>query len=427
MTEELVERAEVLLKRLGRASRFSAKFQVYPYQEAGRVLEEMRRLAEAIPDIPEPSSRDEVMKSELKRRVSGEATTLEHYLSGKPYDFDTVIASYGIPRSDITQLRGWLEDNKATTADSIDRLFHSTPVDSYELGLSADVPQVRRQAEEFAAVQIQKYHKMLGKLLQHLSKVGGYLRDINAVPTTSGRSYFHPLTTTLAIGIPAIVYATEDGILHLRERELIKLYGHEGMGHALNHVVTHTNGLPYFLTHKTSLTEATAESVAQFYQRVLFEDLKDSSDTQKELGIKHIFDEVYNEARDMARLEEYGLKLLQYGISLLADKSMGDPNDPEVMRRKIELLSEVTLDPNHPSRFVEQNKYGFDSHGNLNPHLVGELRYAAQPVQRALQEFAKPGITYDGSGRNKIDEILLKGFWTPLGFVDNARVSAQGK
>ena len=427
MTEELFGRSEGLLKRLKKASKFGTKFQVYPYQEAGRVVQELTALAGTIPQIESPQSKDDVIQAELKRRLNGEATILDHYLSGRPYDFDTVIAMYGIPRSDITQLRKWLEGNRARTLDSIDRLFQSTDVKNYELGLNVDVPNVRRQAEEFGAVQIQKYHKKLGRLLQDLSRVGEYLRDINAVPTTNERSYFNPLTTTLAISVPAIVYSTEDGSLHLRERELIKPYGHEGMGHALNHVVTHANGLPYFLTRQSTLTEAAMESVSQFYQHVLFEDLKKSPETQKELGIRHIFDEIYQEARDITRLEEYRLRLFQYGISLLADKSMGDPHDPNVMRKKVELLSEVTLDPSFPLGFVEQNRYSFDSQRNLNPQLVSELRYAAQPVQRALEEFAQRDIKYDSKGRSKIDETLLKGFWTPIGFVDNARISAQSK
>ena len=198
------------------------------------------------------------------------------------------------------------------------------------------------------------------------------------------------------------------------------------MGHALNHVVTNTNGLPYFLTKSSTLTEATMESVSQFYQHVLFEDLKNSPETQKELGIKHLFNEIYQEAKDVERLEKHNLKLFQYGISLLADKSLGDPNDPNVMKRKINLLSEVTLNPYFPTSFVEEHRLNFDSQGNLNPDLVRELIYAAQPVQRALEEFAKRSINYN-SERSKIDETLLKGFWTPIGFVDNARISAQNK
>ncbi|MCH8329728.1 MAG: hypothetical protein IIB81_05060, partial [Nanoarchaeota archaeon] len=108
-------------------------------------------------------------------------------------------------------------------------------------------------------------------------------------------------------------------------------------------------------------------------------------------------------------------------------KKLGQPQDPDTLKKKVDLLCDVTLDPSYPLHFVEQNRYSFDSQGNLNPQLVSELRYAAQPVQRALNEFEKQGIKYDEDGRSKIDATLLRGFWTPIGYVDNARLSAQGK
>lgn len=60
-----------------------------------------------------------------------------------------------------------------------------------------------------------------------------------------------------------------------------------------------------------------------------------------------------------------------------------------------------------------------------NYHLVEELIYCAQPLQRALAEFEKQGIRYGGEERSKIDLVLLNGFWTPKGFVDNARLRAK--
>jgi hypothetical protein len=334
---------------------------------------------------------------------------------------------YGIPQSDINGLREWLAANRSQTFEAIERLYQTKDIQNYELGLLFDIPAVRRQAEEFAAVHIQKYHKRLGRLLEDLTKVGEFLRDIDAVPTTEGRSYFSPLTNTLAIGIPAICFTTEDGSLQVRERDLITLYGHEGMGHALNQVVTKKNGLPYFLTRGTALTVATMESVAQFYQKVIFQDLESSPETQRDLGIQHRFGEIYQEAKDIAQLEEYKLKLFQYAITVLADKSLGHPQDPDTLKNKERLLDEVTINPTFPLSFVEQHRYHFDSQGNLDGGLVRELMYCAKPVQRALEEFAKQGISYEGEGRSKIDATLLKGFWTPIGYVDHARLRAQEK
>ena len=427
MSNNIVVASEGLLKKLDRMDKFGSKYNVFPYQEAARTVTEMKELANSIPDIESPENQDQLMQSELKRRLNGEALTLDQRITPRYYDFDTVISMYGIPESDINGLREWLVANKPKTQESIERLYQTKDIQNYELGLPADIPGVRRQAEEFAAVHIQKYHKRLGKLLQDLTQVGEFLRDISAVPTTEGRSYFHPITNTLAIGIPAVCFTTEDGSLQIRERDLITLYGHEGMGHALNQVITKTNGLPYFLTKDTPLTSATMESVAQFYQNVIFEDLKNSPETQRDLGIQHSFKDIYQESKDISQLQEYQLKLFQYAITVLADKDLGQPQDPITLGKKGDLLNEVTLDPTYPLHFVEQHRYDFDSQGNLNPQLVEELRYCAQPVQRALDEFAKQGVQYEGDGRSKIDATLLKGFWTPIGYVNNAKLKAQDK
>jgi|TARA_B100001971_G_scaffold53056_1_gene48185 hypothetical protein len=427
MSNNIVVASEGLLKKLDRMYKFGSKYNVFPYQEAARTMTEMKELANSIPDIESPENQDQLMQSELKRRLNGEALTLDQRITPRYYDFDTVISMYGIPESDINGLREWLVTNKLKTQESIEKLYQTKDIQNYKLGLPADIPGVRRQAEEFAAVHIQKYHKRLGKLLQDLTQVGEFLRDISAVPTTEGRSYFHPITNTLAIGIPAVCFTTEDGSLQIRERDLITLYGHEGMGHALNQVITKTNGLPYFLTKDTPLTSATMESVAQFYQNVIFEDLKNSPETQRDLGIQHSFKDIYQESKDISQLQEYQLKLFQYAITVLADKDLGQPQDPITLGKKGDLLNEVTLDPTYPLHFVEQHRYDFDSQGNLNPQLVEELRYCAQPVQRALDEFAKQGVQYEGDGRSKIDATLLKGFWTPIGYVNNAKLKAQDK
>jgi hypothetical protein len=424
---DIIAASEKLLKQLDSIEKFGSKYKVFPYKEAGRIVAEMKKLAESLPNIKKPENQTELVQSELKRRLNGEALSLEQRLTPRHYDFNTVVSIFGIPKSDIDGLGNWLTTNRDKTLGAIERLYQTKDVQNYELGLPVDIPSVKRQAEEFAAVHIQKYHKRLGKLLQDLTQVGEFLRDINAVPTTDCRSYFHPLTNTLTISIPAICFTTEDGSLQIRERDLITLYGHEGMGHALNKVITKNNGLPYFLTKDMALTAATIESVAQFYQNVIFEDLKNSPETQRDLGIQHKFDDIYQEARDNAQLEDYQLRLFQYAITVLADKKLGQPQDPATLKKKVELLNEVTLDPTYPLHFVEQHRYNFDSQCNLSPQLVSELRYCAQPVQRALDEFAKRGIKYEGVGRSKIDATLLKGFWTPIGYVDNARLRAQEK
>jgi len=424
MDKQLLEQTDDLFKRLERIDKFASKFRNYPYSEARVIVPELNKLAESVPEVESPQTKDEVIQNELKRRLKGEASNLELSLSGGHYDFNKVVSVFNIPTEDIQGLRPWLEANRDEAIKATGRLFEGKDIKNYDMGLPVDIPKVRREAEEFAGGHISRYHKKIGALLQKLTKVGGFLRDVEAVATERGRSYFQPLSKQLAIGIPAICYISEDGIMHIRERDLIMLYGHEGMGHALNQVVTDSNGLPSFLKKNSQLILSTAESVAQFYQNVIFEDLKRSPETQKDLEIEHKFDEIYQEAQDANKLEYYDSRLFQYAITVLADKELGKPQDTKTIKKKIALLNEVTISPDFPVSFVEGNKNNFDSQGNLSPSLVRELIYCANPVQRALKEFEKQGMTYE-KDRSTIDSLLLNGFWSPIGYVDNARIASK--
>jgi hypothetical protein len=425
-TNRKASEAETLLKKLSKLDKFENKYGVKPYREAGNLCREMYEFAETISEIKDPRNQDELLQSEMKRRVGGEAAYLEQRLSGKQYDFGSVIDILGIPSEDIESLRPWLESNKEKTEEAVERLFHSRDIEEYELPLASDVPSTRRQAEEFVGAHVQRYHKVIGKFLHSLTNVGEYIRDINAVPTSKERSEFDFLTNTLKISLPAVCYSTEDGTLQINDKELIRLYGHEGMGHALNFVITKSNNLPHFLTESSALVVSTAESVAQFYERRFLEDLKNSSETQRKLGIEHKFDGIYQEARDTEQLEDYKLRLFQYGISVLGNKDLGNPSDPDTVEKKKNLIDEVAMDKWYGISLIEKHKYSFDMQGNLNPSLVSELRYCARPVPRALDEFSNQGIRYEGKGRSLIDTTLLRGLWTPIGFVDNARLVAKG-
>jgi len=428
MLDELIRRSEKLFRELDKVEMFRSRYNMNPYPEISRIVPELYKLAEKIPEIQNPQTHEEVLQSELRRRLMGGAFILDTAFSDKRYDFDAVVAVYAIPREDLAALRPWLESNKEEVLDSIDRLFKNSDLDDFEMGLKLDIPHVNAGAGFLVGNEIDRYHKIIGELLQNLTSSGDYLRDISAAATSQDRSYFDPISKTLAIGIPAVASTGKDGILKIKERELITLYGHEGMGHALNAIISDTGELPFFQRQGNSgLVVSTAESVAQFYQRRIFEDLKDSPETQKKLNIKHKFDEIYQENLDTQLMQDYTLKLSQYAILILGDKNLGDPQDPETMKRKIELISEICIAPQYALGVIEGNRLQFDPEGNLNPEMVSELRYVANPVGRALEEFAKQGIHYDAQGRSLIDDTLLKGFWTPIGFVDNARVVAKGK
>lgn len=423
MNKELLEEANLIWDRQTRASKFATKFEVYPLAEGGELVRDFQKLSEAIPMVLQPTSLDDVYSAELRRRALAEAVYLDHWLAGKPYTFDDVISIFGIEPSDIKKLKPWLETNKGAALEAVDRVFQGTDVKQFELTLPMDRPAVRRQAEEFAQQRVTTYHKRIGKMFEDLTGVGGYLRDINAVVTSNERSYFDTLTKTLAISVPEISYLTEDGLPTLKERVLIRLFGHEGFGHGCNKILTDATGeLPFFLKLTSGATVATLESVAQFYERQVFEDLKNSPETQKALDIRHMFDDIYKEEQDTQIIERYKLRFFQYGITILADQSLGSPQDPETIARKSEALSALALYPGYARHFIESNRQNFDSQGNLNPELVAELRYAAQPAQRVTEILNERGFSYEGSSRTQVDVALLQGFWTPVGLAERARV-----
>lgn len=423
--KEILQESETLFKGIEKLIKFYSKYQMFIPKEVNSIVEDIYQCMSTIPDIKEPKNMEELIQSELKRRLEGEAKNLEQRISSKHYDFDTIISMHGIPVEDIMALKPWLLANKESTMESVERLYNQKEIASYDLGLSADIPSIVRQAEGFSLSHIEKYYKKIGKLLEELTSVGSFLRDITIVPTNKARSYFDFLTKTLAIGIPAVCYAKEDRSLNIKEGELIRLFGHEGMGHALNYLISESSKLPYFLTKSSALITSTIESVAQFYENQIFEDIKSHPEVQKELGIYHNFNEIYQEAKDTFKLNTYTNMLFRYATIVLADKTLGEVRSSNTLKKKMEILSEFALDPFFPINFIESNKYNFDSQENLGYDLVSELRYCAKPVERALNEFEKQGIRYDEKGRSIIDATLLKGFWTPIGFVENAKIQAK--
>lgn len=423
MNKELESRAKELWDRSERNNKFNSQFKFYPPQEGGRLVDDFQRLSEEIQSLT-PTTTEEVQNNELKRRLSGEALLLDHTLKGHSYTFEDVVSLYGIDPEDIKGLKSWLMNNKDETLATIDKVYRKTEVNGYKLGIPKDIPLLNRQAEEFTTTHIGNYHKILSRQFEKLTSVGNFLKDIISLPTTDDRSYFNSLTKTLALSIPQICYLTEDKSLHIDERELLHLFGHEGMGHALNQIVTERSELPFFLKKESETTRASSESVAQYYEAIIFKDLASSQETQNDLGIKDKFADIYQNHIDIQLINLYYQKLYYYAITVLADKNLGDMSSPEskkeAISKRISLISEVTFNQGYAVNIVEKHQNDFDSQGNLSFKLAYELVYSAQPVQKVIDKMQQKGVLYDENGREKIDILLLTGFWTPIGLVENA-------
>lgn len=427
MNKELLERADQLWERADKANKFNDQFGAYPFREGSRLVNDFQRLSEDVVAVEAPQAQEEVYSNELKRRLSSEATLLEHGLSGHYYTFEDVINLFGIDAVDVEGLRGWLADHRDEALDTIDRVYQDTEVGDFRIPVRVDIPSIKTKSEGITAGEIENYHQKLSRFFGEKIKVGRLLADIQVAPTSDGRSSFHPQSKLLSIGIPAICYMTPDRSLYINEKELIRLYGHEGMGHGLSTTVTEASDLPGFLKRFSITTRATLESVGQHFEEVIFDDLKDSPKTQKELRIAHNFGEIYQNHKDAQLIDLYQRLLQGYAISVLANKEFGDMSDPvirrEAIEKRISVISEVALYPGYAVGIVEGQQHNYDSQGNLSPTLAQEMVYVAKPVQRVLDLMQDRGVLYEGAERDRIDILLLSGYWTPIGLVENAQVS----
>lgn len=159
MDKELLSQAEKLWDRQTKAEKFETRFGVYPLEEGRQLVDDFKKLSDSISLISEPTNLEEVYLAELRRKSFSESVYLEHFLSGKPYTSDDVISIYGIEPDDISDLRPWLDENRAPTLEAVERVFRETDVRQYELTLPMDRPAVRRQAEEYAQQRVSKIRK----------------------------------------------------------------------------------------------------------------------------------------------------------------------------------------------------------------------------------------------------------------------------
>jgi len=423
--ETITTKVTPLFTKLKRLRSFAGKYDEFPAQEGMRLAEQMKSIADTLQETPEPTTMDELLVDELKRRLNLTAASVINTITAKPQTFDDHVVAFGIHQDDLYDLPHWLRRNREITLDSIERLFSKYNDDNDVLEIPTDRPSRKREAEATASVLVRRYHRHIGTLIQRCSRVGGFLREVQAEPTTEGRSYFDPKTLTIALGIPAICYLSRDDTLHPSERELIRLLGHEGMGHALQHVITKASGLPHFMDEYSTATIASDESVTQFMERQIFEDLRAAKDIQKELCIDHKFESIYQDAKDRDQLNSYHRKQFHYALTVLADKSLGNPEDTVTIQKKIDLLEKVALSPRFAQNIMEQLRRAYDSRGNLDSNVAGEIRYASRVVEKALKVFEDHGILYTGEGRSVIDETFLTGFWTPKGFLSHAKIRAR--
>ncbi|MEI6731607.1 MAG: hypothetical protein WCK90_02910 [archaeon] len=429
-TKRIAEEMGQLYDQMDVLSSFKRAYGVTNTKEGSAIVDRLRMFTFSIPDTEKPETTDQLLQSELRRLAEGASIGLEQYLGGKFLSFEEITRKLMIPQEDLDNLEPWLKANKEGAIDAMNRLYKSFEANGVLRSTDFNAPSIAKKAEEMASMAIDKYHRVIGKFLEGKTKTGSFVKDIPVYPTHVGRSsFFEPFglegVGRVAIGIPAICGEDEKGAMKIHDSELIRLYGHECMGHALNYLMTKRSDLPRVLKRSANISLPTMESVAQFYEEQIMEDLKANPNLQEELDLVDSFDKFYENWKDSKLVREFQIKDAQYARTVIADSKYGNPSDPKTMDKKRAVLSAVAIDPTGILHLLEGTKSNFDSRGNPAYSFVEELIYCARPVDRALKEFASHGIRYDQSGRDLIDKTFLTGYWTPQGFVDNARLVAE--
>ncbi|MBI2665651.1 hypothetical protein HYX12_03460 [Candidatus Woesearchaeota archaeon] len=331
---------------------------------------------------------------------------------------------YGLSSSDVDSLKQELVAAKGDVIHALEELYSEEKRYS-RVPVPMDNSDLVRRAEDFLQSEAMRYHSVLGSIGEKVSP--GFKDSVSIGTTSEVRSQYHNQLHRVSLSIPATVYFDQQGNTRLNVIAMVRAYAHESLGHALNHFISRASDVPDFLKRNSTLSEATQEAVALFMEQAVFDELRDSPGLQRELGIDGIFEDVYREFKLSSLVKNYHAMAERYAIGIVSDSSLGNPYDDAVIRKKIELVDEVALNPAYAQAAVISHTRSLSSSGTLSRELLKELMYCVPAVKKALSEFEREGIRYEGEDKEKINRTLLTGLWSPEGFVENARLRAQEK
>ena len=230
-------------------------------------------------------------------------------------------------------------------------------------------------------------------------------------------------TVTINLDVPIAYSKAREDRRKVSIDEFLYAYGHEVMGHVAHWYQTQNALVPALMKFGTSLVTPSAEAIAFFYERQLFDVLQDSSETRHILGIG-CFDAILERKESMQHLVRYFIMVGTYAAHLVAsaadDRTIGNEVVQEKIYRK---LAKVTIIPEEAG-FYMQKIWRFDQEGNLDPNVFGDTFYATDGIDQGLRTFAAHGKKYT-THKKEIDRAILTGYWTREGFEEHMRLTAR--
>jgi hypothetical protein len=389
----------------------------FPKEIAHPILERVDHLVKGLPELEEPSSVDELLISELRRKLTFGHVYLGTELEGIERDARLCAHSYGIEREDFEAVDSWLKTHKHAALEAKKRLDAEGYVPFAPLPI--DDPSFQGCVEDTLKNPLLKYHTVLSKLLPQ-TKVKGF--DGLPIKITADHSLFDTSSLEIVLGAPGnIIMDAKEGLV-TKSEDLLIHYAHEAVGHGTNELSSRDSDLPLFM--KVSVgTMAAGEAIAQFYEGVVLDEVASSPEIQEALGIDDAF---VQRARDIHLVGRYNTRFIQYADVLF---TFGDIQTIEGQRRIYGTLCQFALEPQHADAACSMAQSKILPDGRMGEAAAASsFVYLANPVERALKVFEGAGMSYNNpSDRNIIDTTLRLGYYTPQGLVDKARLVVQGK
>lgn len=387
--------------------------------ETRRLYDKSSSLLEKIDTIKEKnslSSQEKLFLNDMRAAVKSINLSFSIDFKTEPVCFDDMLSLYGDIKPDIDNLEPWLLENKDKIQEELMKDFGRIDATKQEDSLIFNIPQFRDFAISHSTIELRNVHHILGKLIEDVSGISEFAKECEVHPFI-GRSYCNSIHRYITLNISQIYHMEKNKSIKMDKKEMFRIYGHEGRGHLLNSLLTDGNkDIPKFLKRYHTVMTPVSESVAQHFQKMIFEDLNDNPDVQKELEISDSFKDIYESYKSELFLDEFVQKRSYYMLYTFARSDL----KPE---EKIERICAVAHNNHMAYYFRRANQKYFDQNGNLIPDVANEMVYVAEPVKKALGTIASHlGEDYYKTHRKEVDKFLLTGFWTPQSFIERTRL-----
>jgi hypothetical protein len=370
------------------------------------LIQRYTELSQKIDFILTPTCKEDIFINELKRMSDGTVSLLTENISETLATPEQVMQKLNITEADVELVKKWLIDNRETiiSANKNQYINHS----EHEWGsVHIGIPQIRDSAEKLVG----RYLDVMKNIMREMTDTFPLLDKLVDEYIISFDSFERRASSNIRerLGYVCTQSVTRmyKGKVYLLMENFLASFVHEVIGHCYNYIMTEHCDLPLYIKDNHSvINSATRESVAMYMEDKFVDLLISNPKWCAQLSEDEPFEKAYKRYRDTKILDQYGIKLYQLGVYVLATTTMDES------QKQFEELKKYSIEPGWSSHFVNRNKNNWDkTTKRLVPKLVAELRYAVNPIEKNNWDIREKEM-------GDYYKALLTGFWTPLGFEE---------